>query len=295
MNSGSVVLFQAESYREYLAAVVEVEKSAGRGASLRILAERFGIGLSTFKMVLDGSRNLTVRNVHRISVALNLTAQEREFFECMVMRDQSEDEDVRAHYARKLRTFQISQKSKRFRVSSSAVLQNWFVPAFLVYLLDVEKIQTRGFSDDVLKRASNALGIPCETLQTTFRKLEKDGILKPVADSKYHIVFERVSGALSKQKFLKDVFEEGLQRLSREFDNPHAHFSAHTVSMPSSMVPRFFDEYKALVEKYMGYDLDGGEVEILQVCAQAFPVSFVAAVPSRRSVSHISPALKVFP
>lgn len=98
-------------------------------------------------------------------------------------------------------------------------------------------------------------------------------VLQP--DGKYHIVFERVNGNLVKQRYLKDAFSECFKRMDREFENPYAMFSAHTISIPHSLISTFYDDYKTLVDRYMTYDCNEEQLEILQVCTQAVPlVSF---------------------
>jgi uncharacterized protein (TIGR02147 family) len=122
-NKGESTLFSAVTYRDYLAGIVELERQNVHGASLRTFADRLGIGLSTIKMVLDGSRNLTIKNIHSIATRLNLVKLEHEFFESLVLRDQAEDDDVRAHYEKKIQQFRIESKNKRFRISNSTVMQ----------------------------------------------------------------------------------------------------------------------------------------------------------------------------
>lgn len=271
-NPSTTILFAAQNFREFLAAIVEAEKSGGNGASLRSLAERLGIGLSTFKMVLDGSRNLTIRNIHVIATSLNLVKADREFFESMVLRDQAEEEDVWRYYDERMRQIKIETKANRVRVSDAKVMSAWYVPAFLIYLLDVEQISSRGITDGCFERASKSLSIPAESLRKAFVGLNEAGVIAETPEQCYHIVFERVNATLVKQRYIREVSSECHRRIVKDFDDTRAMFTAHTLSLPTPMIRHFYDEYKQLVEKYMSYSSDPKDLEVLQVCCQSVPL-----------------------
>lgn len=265
-------IFSAEDYRQLLKAVVNAEKQANKTSSLRLVAEKVGINLSTFKMILDGSRNLTIENIHKIASGLKMTGEERDFLEWMVLRDQAENKDVQAHYARKLKNLVKSRRVSRFRSSDISLIQHWFSPALIVYLLDVERVEESSFDDEAFKRASRRFKVPPKLVQETFENLRNEGIICSLENNKYHIVVERIRGGLAKQKYLADIFMECSRRMQDEFHNPLAMFTAHTLSVPRSMVPTFFEEYKQLLEKYMGFDNVENDLEIMQVCSQAIPM-----------------------
>lgn len=268
-----VNLFEAKDFRSYLATLLESERQDGKGVSLKSFADRIGVGLSTFKMVLDGSRNLTIKNIHVIAVGLNLTASERDFFESMVLRDQADEEDVRKYYAQKLKQVKSLAKTARLRTSDANIMQDWYVPAFLIYMLDIEKIHEQGISEEAFMKAATAFNLPVTTLKQIFISLEKSGVLQKTSDSKYHIVFERVNGSLTKQRFIQSTAVECQKRIASSFDDPRAMFTAHTLSIPDHLIAKFYDDYKSLVDSYMSYESSFDDnIEILQVCCQSVPV-----------------------
>jgi hypothetical protein len=88
----------------------------------------------------------------------------------------------------------------------------------------------------------------------------------------YHVALEKMRGHVTKQKYLAEVVKECIARMPEEFENPKAMFAAHTLSMPESMIPAFYKDYKGLLEKYMATSPESDEhLEILQVCLQALP------------------------
>lgn len=90
----------------------------------------------------------------------------------------------------------------------------------------------------------------------------------------YHLVFERVKSALSKQRFLKEVFDECVRRMETEFDSPFALYTAHTLSISKDAATTLYEEYKELIERYMALPTpDQHELEIFQVCTQAIPLT----------------------
>lgn len=262
----------ARDYRAYLSQIVAAERAAGKGASLKNLAERFDIGLSSFKMILNGSRKMTMKNIHSIARTLSLSGVDREYFESLVHRDQAEDEELFSYYDQKLKQFRAQRRTETIRTSSHSILQSWYVPAFLLYLLDVEDLVNKGWDPAYLDRAAKALKIKRESLQETFAELERTGVFKQTTDSRYHFVFERVNGVLTKQRYLKEAFAVATQRMVSDFDHPLALFKSHTLSLPKAMIPALFKEYNELLEKYMSFAVVGEELEILQVCTQAIPL-----------------------
>lgn len=273
MPSTDLNLFSFTSFRQYLSELIESERKSGNGTSLRSFAERVGIGLSTLKMVLEGERNLTIKNIHVISESLNLSKSEHDYFEAMVLRDQADDVLVKSYYHSRLKQLKSEAKTRLLRTSDSKIMNKWFFPALLIYLLDVERIDQHSLDDSVLLRTAKKFGIPCKDISEAISELVKAGVLQQKEDSRYHLVFERVNGSLAKQRYIKDVSAEIQKRIGSEFDNPLAMFSAHTLSIPSHLVANFYDEYKKLADRYMSYSAeDPNELEILQVCCQAVPV-----------------------
>lgn len=78
-------VLQYKDSRTYLSDRFFAEKNQGQGITLAKFAKRFDMSGSMFKMILDGQRNLSVQKCHEIGSAFNMSFQEREYFEALVL------------------------------------------------------------------------------------------------------------------------------------------------------------------------------------------------------------------
>ena len=85
-------IYSFNDYREYLSACIEVAKE--KGFSLRQLAKKGDIGNPTyFQQVASGKRNLTVPMIKKLSAALALDEDEKEYLKSLVLYEHDDDAD----------------------------------------------------------------------------------------------------------------------------------------------------------------------------------------------------------
>jgi uncharacterized protein (TIGR02147 family) len=125
-----VRIYDFLDYRAFLRAYYEAAKRTRRSFSFRSFAKLAGLRSPNFlKLVMEGARNLGADSVPRFSAALELEADEAEFFADLVAFNQA------ASLADKNRAFERIAASRRFRAARRidgelfAYLSHWYNPA----------------------------------------------------------------------------------------------------------------------------------------------------------------------
>ncbi len=96
-------LFEYENYRHYLRDYYEKRKGEAKSYSFRFFARKAGLNSPNYyKLVMDGKRNLTHRNIRKFSKGLGLSDRDASYFENLVFYNQASDEDERTFYERNL-------------------------------------------------------------------------------------------------------------------------------------------------------------------------------------------------
>lgn len=123
-------LFAYLDYRAYMRDYYEAAKANTAHMSFRYLSQRAGFKSPNFyKLVMDGSRNLSVDGAKRIAKALGLHGEERAFFLELVFFCQSEEVDQRNASFERISASQRFQQARRLDQGSFEYLSNWFYPA----------------------------------------------------------------------------------------------------------------------------------------------------------------------
>jgi len=96
-------IFDYTDYRQFLKDTYAELKSKGRQFSFRYFAKMAGLSSSGYlKMVMDGERNLSANSINQFAKALKLSAKEADYFETLVLLNQSKAETERDFYLTRL-------------------------------------------------------------------------------------------------------------------------------------------------------------------------------------------------
>ncbi|HET6344011.1 MAG TPA: TIGR02147 family protein [Myxococcota bacterium] len=136
--------FAFDDFRAYLKAMFEHLKLTQRRFSYRYFAAQAGYASPNFlKLVIDGKRNLTMDSVNRFATALQLSPQERDAFEALVLLGQARtDEDRNRYYARLRRPDRPRNATQELQRAQYEVYSLW-------YALPIRELMLMpGFVDD---------------------------------------------------------------------------------------------------------------------------------------------------
>lgn len=132
------------NYREYLTDCYTCQKKCNASFSHRAFSLKAGLASpSHFKMVVDGTRNLSPKTLPKFIKGLSLDSKSAAYFEALVYFNQATDNESRSNYFKKIIALRIERKSSTsLEDSSFEFLSNWYTVA--IYVL----IGTSSFKND---------------------------------------------------------------------------------------------------------------------------------------------------
>jgi uncharacterized protein (TIGR02147 family) len=256
-------------YRKYLNTVIENECATRPGLSMAAFAKSFGMSRSALSMVLSGDRALSLPFVHRIASALKLDHNDHAYFEILVLKCQSESAEDRAYYERRLSSERSKRQTQAVTSPSRTLVSEWFVPALLVYLIDISD------SPERVPQIAAQLGISTQHVRDVISSLQQEGFLSYKGHGNVHISFNRVAAMITSQQYMKSAFGEANRQLERHFASPQHFFAVHSFSILEGDIKTFIEDYKTLVNKYLASTPSEAEkqnLKVVQLTTQLFPI-----------------------
>jgi uncharacterized protein (TIGR02147 family) len=258
-----ISVFAYSSYRRFLADYQKEQRAFSPAFNHAKLAKKLGVGASTLKMIQTGARNLTVHHIHSFAVGMGLSPKEHDFFEALVLFEQSESAAEKRYYKKRLELTK-KQSARSTRLNLQDVMKEWYIPAILIHLLD----NKHAFDE---AKVSARLGITPARVRETVDTLKRLGIVEVNKGQKIHFVLDKFAPHFSKQIYLKKLVPVLQQRIESEFHSPASYFESHTLSLSEAQFRGFLEDYKALLERYLAQDADG-DTSVYQLFTSAFPV-----------------------
>lgn len=272
-------VFTFDDYRKFLSAFYAHEKAGKSGYTYARFSARAGLNAPNFlKVVISGSRNLTVANIHKFAVAVGLTPAERDYFEALVLRDQAASRDEREFYGRRLKSLRaVRPKNSAVRTGRAAdALSGPFVLAILVGMH--EKTIEEGVR--FLKAQINR---PEAEVRSEVDRFVRLGLLRREADGKHfaaydHVLFrDEASSRFDHKNYLASQID--LSRLAlRSGYEKGACFYSQTFTLSPSAFKEFSDLIQDFFETLAARAEDGANTEIVQVNAQFFPIRLATRI-----------------
>ncbi len=124
-------LYTFNDYRAYLKAYYDYQKSiSAHGFSYRIFSERAGLrSPNYYKMVMEGTRNLSSKMIQRFADALKLEGKKRLFFEALVQFNQAKQPDDQNFYFQKMLSFKEYREAAPLTAEQYEYLSRWYYVA----------------------------------------------------------------------------------------------------------------------------------------------------------------------
>lgn len=138
------VITEYLNYRQFLKDFYQAKKKENASYSYRVFANKAEFGApSHFKMVLDGTRNLTLKTIPKFQKALGLKKkQEAQFFELLVHYNQAPNPDEKIRYFNEIMELRRKKGLSLLEKHQFNLLSHWHYVA--IYVL----IDLHDFRDD---------------------------------------------------------------------------------------------------------------------------------------------------
>lgn len=262
------------NYRLFLKDLIEHKKKNDSSFSVSKLAEKIGMSHSLIKMVLTGHRNLSGEPLFKMLSALNFNFEEKVFFEVLVQENQASSQEEREFHKKRRQEAKKESKVSSQRIGKEFALDQWYYPALLLYLLDIERVSEKKFSDIDCERIQKIFSMSKEELNCMLQSFEDSGYLNIQEDGKIQFCLDNVGSTMKRQSFILKVIEESLQRGKDSFNGEGNYFSADTISISQSEIQNFVKDYQHLISKYIGRDLiESDQTKITQLAFQMFSIN----------------------
>jgi uncharacterized protein (TIGR02147 family) len=128
MEQGSIDIFQYGDYRTFLADFYRREKARSPGFSHRSFAKRAGLASPNYlKLVIDGLRPVTEKNLSAFLRGLRLSGAPSEYFRTLVSLKESRDEKEKVVLLEKLLKMRVRYSGDPLQVDKDRweVLRSW--------------------------------------------------------------------------------------------------------------------------------------------------------------------------
>lgn len=273
-TSSTVNVFRYLDYRKFLRDWYTEKKRSRTSFSFRCFSKRAGFrSTNFFKLVMEGSRNLTEKSLAKFVIGLKLNKQEQEFFQNLVFFNQSKThEDRDSYYQRMLQSRKFSQLQP-IEKQQYEFYAAWYHPVVR------ELVASKDF-DGTAEWLTERIAPPITVSQAerSIKLLETLGMIEKTADNRWKQASSIIStGAevsslalFNYHKNLLDLSKDILEQVPAE----ERDVSAMTLGVMKERIPELkkkIQEFRREVLKLVSTDVHPDEV--VQLDIQMFPLT----------------------
>lgn len=265
-------VFSYLDYRRFLSDFYQ-EKKRKVDYSYRLFSEKAGLNSPNYlALVIDGKRDLTIANIHQFAAALDLRRDEAEFFETLVLLNQSSTEEEKHFYDDRRRRLSQNKPRNSSKSLPGASLHEWFYTAVLVLAHNQNK-------EEAAQKIRIETGLKSSDIQKTLEELVSLGFLSETEDktlkiSSSQITFNDPRGlSLAQEKHLRAQLGQSLKAFSQTYKNKTGKFISHTLTIPPGAIEQIHHKLISFVEELteeMDRQTDTANAQLAQINIQIF-------------------------
>jgi uncharacterized protein (TIGR02147 family) len=265
-------IFTYQNFRIFLKDFYSSKKCKDPAYSFKIFSEAAGIKSSNYlTLVMDGSRNLTTTNIQQFAIALKLRVDETEFFETLVLYNQSKTKIEQDFYKKRLLGLRKEKPSKIQKETPVGILKQWYSMGILVLAHGRTLEETR-------VKCKSELNARIEDIEYTIQKLIELGLLNLV-DEKFQISSQQMtfsdakSLSISQEMYLASQIEQSQKAFRMGYKKKKGKFLSHTLTVPRDSLDELQNNFVSFMEnltKKMDEKIVFGDEELLQINIQIF-------------------------
>lgn len=261
-------------YRSFLRDWFAERQARDPSFSKRAFARRAGRTSPGFLTeVIDGGRQLTPSTVAGVAAALELSRQEREFFEALVDLDQARDTQARNHAWERISAVRAFQDARQIEGAAFQYLSSWWFPVVRElahrsdFVADPAWIARHVRPHVTEKQARKAL----ECLLALGLLVERDGRTVPTDTA---VATAQEVAGLAVHNYHRGMLERAIDSME-SVPASERHLLAMTVSVPASMIQELKSELNAFQQRIVDRlsRVDGPAEQVLQIHLVMFPLS----------------------
>ncbi len=239
-------VFDYVDYRKFLCEYYKVQKSRRSTFSFRNFAQKAKLSSDNYlKLVMDGKRRITDKNLPAFIRGLGLKSDEAKYFRLIVLFNEAKDPDEKRDLLSKVSVLRSRKKrsSQTMSPSQESVLKHWatWVIREMVLLKDFKSdsnwISKKINREITPKKAEESLDL---LLESGLIECIDRGRFSPTA-RKLATQDEVVSCLI--RDLHAQFIERGLKSLFED-DLPHREFAGLTIALSDEQIPKFKEKIK---------------------------------------------------
>ncbi|MDZ4676458.1 MAG: TIGR02147 family protein [Oligoflexia bacterium] len=272
IKMSQVDIYSYQDFRNYLKDYYKVRRSTDRKFSIRFFARIAGLRSQNYlKVVMDGSRSLTNRNVPKFIKGLGLDHARAEYFEALVHLNQSRDNVEYRKYLNRVLHLQKKKSALTLDSAQHEFFTTWY------HIVIFEMLCQDNFVEDpaLISRRLKGLVTPSQ-VHESLELMEKIGIIKR-HDKKLMPIAAQIAAPENVsvkefRKFHDSFIEQASQAL--HFDKPEdREIRTLTIALTPTQLPQFKLKLKDFLREMNAYFSHGNGTSVYQLNLQFFKLT----------------------
>ncbi len=268
-------IFSYTDYRKFLNDYYLDNKSRNRHFTVRYIAEQVGFkSASFFSQLVNGRSNISLELARKFSSFMNLNKNQSDYFETLILYNQSKTHDEKKSHFEKLTTFKQS-RIKQIDSKYFEFYDKWYYSAIreLLYLFpfngedykELARLLEPSISPQQARRAISRLeswGLICKDQKGCYVRSDKKSI----------------STGLDAQSFYINNYQQAVLNLAQQaidnFPKESRQFSTLTLSLSPAGYRKFLLELQDFRHRLLAIgEEDCTEDRVYQLNMQLFPIT----------------------
>jgi len=267
-------IFDYTDYRRFVRDFYAWAKVQKKGCSHRSFLGTAGMAGSAYlKRVMEGQHDLTPDSVTKFAKALELTSQEKQFFDALVNFNQAQTLGDKDRYFKRLMDVRSPHKTATLEPAQYDFYSDWYnvaireILAFLPYKDNAEEI-SRHLTPTV----------PPGKVKKAIELMQRLGLITQGEDGAWRASTALLKTDPSVQSLLIPRFHQSMAKLAVEaverFKKEERYFSGSTLSVSREMYDVIIEKIRALRADILDYVASGDEPEqVYHLNMQLFPLT----------------------
>ena len=219
---------------------------------------------------MDGTRNLTITNIHQFAGAIKLTEPETEYFEVLVLWNQAETRIERKYYKNRATHLRASKIVRQERVRLKELGRYPYLPAILCAAHGMP-------ANSAVSEIAGKFGLSAVTVAAVIEKLRMEKILEVMDErlqltQNYFVQVDNLQSDADHKHFLRAQLDLSSRALENRYSRD-AKFYAHTFTAEADRMPMIAKKIREMLEQVTLESGEDAPEKVVQINVQLFPLN----------------------
>lgn len=241
-------LFKYSDYRMYLKDFYIYQKLVNGAFTYEKFSRLAEVKSPNFlKLIIDHKKNLTPKTILQFAEALRLDDLERNYFEALVLENQSESSLEKRYYGKRIKILKpVKPERRTIRVSSK---MNLFEDPLVPLMLSLAVGET---PENAFSKINGQTGIALQKIEKTLQAFVQQGIIE-VPEKTYrcnfdHAIFHENPSNIQLKKYIHSHLGYTLKAFDTKYAKD-AKFFAHDMAINSQDYPKLIEEIDRFIQQ----------------------------------------------